>query len=84
MSIFLEFLCDRGSVSETFGGSDDYVRIVLPSDYPESRIVEWLYVAAGLLPKREDMEIYNRQEIAAYNERHPEHPISPDLYEVQM
>ena len=48
--------------------SDDYVRIVLPSGYPESRIVERLYVTAGLLPKHEDMETYNRQEIAAYNE----------------
>ena len=55
MSIFLGVLCERDSVSETFGDSDDYVRIVLPSDYPESRIVERLYVAAGLLPKREDI-----------------------------
>ena len=83
MSSFWYFLCDRGSVSESFGDSDDYVRIVLPSDYPESKIVERLYVAAGLLPKREDMETYNRQEIASYNERHPEHPISPDLYVMQ-
>ena len=83
MSSFWDFLCERGSGFETFGDSDDYVRIVLPSDYPESKIVEWLYVAAGLLPKREDMETYNRQEIAAYNERHPEHPISPDLYVMQ-
>ena len=83
MSIFLGVLCERDSVSETFGDSDDYVRIVLPSDYPESRIVERLYVAAGLLPKREDMETYNRQKIAAYNERHPEHPISLDLYVMQ-
>ena len=83
MSSFWYFLCDRGSVSESFGDSDDYVRIVLPSDYPESKIVEWLYVAAGLLPKREDMTTYNRQEIAAYNERHPEHPISLDLYVMQ-
>jgi hypothetical protein len=83
MSSFWYFLCDRGSVSESFGDSDDYVRIVLPSDYPESKIVERLYVAAGLLPKREDMTTYNRQEIAAYNERHPEHPISPDLYVMQ-
>ena len=85
MSIFWGFLCERDSVSETFtfGDSDDYVRIVLPSDYPESRIVERLYVAAGLLPKREDMERYNRQKIAAYNERHQEHPISLDLYVMQ-
>ena len=83
MSSFWYFFCDRGSMSETFGDSDDYVRIVLPSNYPESKIVEWLYVAAGVLPKREDMETYNRQEIAAYNERHPEHPISLDLYVMQ-
>ena len=83
MSSFWDFFCDCGSVSESFGDSDDYVRIVLPSNYPESKIVEWLYVVAGLLPKREDMETYNRQEIAAYNERHPEHPISLNLYEMQ-
>ena len=83
MSSFWDSFCDRGSVSESFGDSDDYVRIVLPSNYPESKIVEWLYVAAGVLPKREDMETHNRQEIAAYNERHPEHPISPDLYVMQ-
>ena len=83
MSSFWDSFCDRGSVSESFGDSDDYVRIVLPSDYPESKIVERLYVAAGLLPKREDMETYNRQEIAAYNERHSEHPISLDLYVVK-
>lgn len=83
MSSFWDFLCEHGSGFETFGDSDDYVRIVLPSDYPESRIVERLYVTAGLLPKHEDMETYNRQEIAAYNERHPEHPISLNLYEMQ-
>ena len=60
MSSFWYFLCDRGSVSESFGDSDDYVRIVLPSDYPESRIVERLYVTAGLLPEHEDTETYNR------------------------
>ena len=47
-------------------------------------MLEKLYVAAGLLPKREDMEAYNRQEIAAYNERHPDHPISLALFEMQM
>ncbi len=84
MDKFWDFLYGHGSVSETFGESDDYVRIALPSDYPESRIVEKLYVAAGVLPKREDMEAYNRREIAAYNERHPEHPISLALFEMQM
>ena len=84
MNRFWNFLFDRDSVSEIFSESDDYVRIVLPSDYPESRILEKLYVAAGVLPKREDMEAYNRREIAAYNERHPEHPISLALFEMQM
>lgn len=84
MNRFLDFLCDRGSVSETFADSDDYVRVVLPSDYPESRILEKLYVAARILPKREDMDAYNRREIAEYNERHPEHPISLALFEMQM
>ena len=84
MNRFWDFLCDRGSASETFGDSDDYVRVVLPSDYPESRILEKLYMAAGLLPKREDMDTYNRREIAAYNERHPDHPISLALLKMQM
>ena len=84
MNSFWNLLCDCGAVSETFADTDDYVRIVLPSDYPESRIVEKLYVATGILPKREDMEAYNRREIAEYNERHPDHPISLALYEVQF
>ena len=40
MSSFWDFLCECGSGFETFGDSDDYVRIVLPSDYPESRILQ--------------------------------------------
>ena len=47
MNRFLDFLYDRGS--ETFADNDDYVRVVLPSDYPDSRMLEKLYVAAGLL-----------------------------------
>ena len=84
MNSFWNLLCDNGAVSETFADNDDYVRIVLPSDYPESRILEKLYVAAGILPKREDMEAYNRREIAEYNEKHPDHPISLALFEMQM
>ncbi len=84
MNRFWDFFCDRSSTSETFADNDDYVRIVLPSDYPESRILEKLYVAAGVLPKREDMDAYNRREIAEYNERHPDHPISLALFEMQM
>ncbi|SEH35203.1 hypothetical protein [Selenomonas sp. KH1T6] len=46
--------------------------------------MEKLYVAAGVLPKREDMEAYNRREISEYNERHPDYPISLAIFEMQM
>ncbi len=61
---------------------DEIPYIVKPKDYPNSKWIELILVRCGELPKRMELNKYNKEKIEEFNAKYPEYKIDTKIYEL--